>query len=120
MIRRPPRSTLFPYTTLFRSVRAGMEYNRLFADKGEYELVKSWYEGRHSLDSSILRRQVEILYKTFAGRQGDEETLRRIEELEAEANAVYSNHRGYVGDRETSENEVRELLRTSSDSNLRR
>jgi peptidyl-dipeptidase A len=101
-------------------VRAGMEYNRLFADKGEYELVKGWYEGRHSLDSSILRRQVEILYKTFASRQGDEETLRRIEELEAEANAIYSNHRGSVGDRETSENEVRELLRTSSDSNLRR
>src|SRR2546426_3387222 len=24
MIRRPPRSTLFPYTTLFRSSRAGM------------------------------------------------------------------------------------------------
>src|SRR5438874_10175777 len=27
MIRRPPRSTLFPYTTLFRS------YRRLFADE---------------------------------------------------------------------------------------
>src|SRR5687768_18031755 len=25
MIRRPPRSTLFPYTTLFRSARAGKE-----------------------------------------------------------------------------------------------
>src|SRR2546430_17622741 len=25
MIRRPPRSTLFPYTTLFRSVKAGAE-----------------------------------------------------------------------------------------------
>src|SRR3989441_5051170 len=25
MIRRPPRSTLFPYTTLFRSVRIGVE-----------------------------------------------------------------------------------------------
>src|SRR5687767_15472994 len=24
MIRRPPRSTLFPYTTLFRSVRRGL------------------------------------------------------------------------------------------------
>src|SRR5438874_3786286 len=24
MIRRPPRSTLFPYTTLFRSLRAGL------------------------------------------------------------------------------------------------
>src|SRR2546429_6378500 len=25
MIRRPPRSTLFPYTTLFRSIAAGQE-----------------------------------------------------------------------------------------------
>src|SRR3712207_8458735 len=25
MIRRPPRSTLFPYTTLFRSTQAGFE-----------------------------------------------------------------------------------------------
>src|SRR2546426_2150291 len=28
MIRRPPRSTLFPYTTLFRSVRAGRHAHR--------------------------------------------------------------------------------------------
>src|SRR5258708_24460557 len=37
MIRRPPRSTLFPYTTLFRSphrptLRAGGDPLRLFAD----------------------------------------------------------------------------------------
>ena len=101
-------------------VRAGMEYNRLFADKDEYELVKGWYEERHSLESSILRRQVEILYKTFAGRQGDEETLRRIEELEAEANAIYGNYRGLVRGEPTSENELREILRASDDSALRR
>src|SRR5438132_4666692 len=28
MIRRPPRSTLFPYTTLFRSERYGVRYYR--------------------------------------------------------------------------------------------
>src|SRR3712207_7020153 len=28
MIRRPPRSTLFPYTTLFRSLRVGQEDER--------------------------------------------------------------------------------------------
>src|SRR2546430_15603497 len=27
MIRRPPRSTLFPYTTLFRSVAGGLRYS---------------------------------------------------------------------------------------------
>src|SRR5688572_32332080 len=28
MIRRPPRSTLFPYTTLFRSMRSGGGFGR--------------------------------------------------------------------------------------------
>src|SRR3712207_9418170 len=27
MIRRPPRSTLFPYTTLFRSIRCKVEFD---------------------------------------------------------------------------------------------
>src|SRR3712207_8892531 len=36
MIRRPPRSTLFPYTTLFRSVDArGMELHELHVLKGQ-------------------------------------------------------------------------------------
>src|SRR2546429_3399945 len=38
MIRRPPRSTLFPYTTLFRSVLVGAERTklscRIFLDRG--------------------------------------------------------------------------------------
>src|ERR687886_1594204 len=101
-------------------IHARMAYNRLFADKDEYELVKGWYERRHSLESFVLRRQIEILYKTFAGRQGDEETLRRVEELEAEANAIYGNHRGLVRGEEKSENELREILRASEDPALRR
>src|SRR2546430_4032864 len=36
MIRRPPRSTLFPYTTLFRSARAGIERSLAkFVEKGK-------------------------------------------------------------------------------------
>src|SRR2546426_6463562 len=34
MIRRPPRSTLFPYTTLFRSVIVGGGFGGLLAAKG--------------------------------------------------------------------------------------
>ena len=83
-------------------VRGEMAYNKLFADKDEYELVKGWYERRASLESSILWRQVEILYKIFASRQGDEGALRRIEELEAEANAIYSNHRATLSDQRST------------------
>src|SRR5690349_23568037 len=34
MIRRPPRSTLFPYTTLFRSVERGGELERVIGEHG--------------------------------------------------------------------------------------
>src|SRR3712207_7193592 len=35
MIRRPPRSTLFPYTTLFRSLKGrGEEYAHAFENEG--------------------------------------------------------------------------------------
>jgi peptidyl-dipeptidase A len=101
-------------------VRAGTEYNRLFADEGEQETVAGWYRERRSLDDELLRRQVEVLYRTYAARRGDAETLDRIEELEAEANAVYGNHRGVVGGRPVGENEVRDILRTSRDEGLRR
>src|SRR3712207_7431620 len=42
MIRRPPRSTLFPYTTLFRSLpRAGYIVSPLDAEAVS-ELVEAW------------------------------------------------------------------------------
>src|SRR5256885_3720655 len=47
MIRRPPRSTLFPYTTLFRSARAGVsrtqaDIERLRAALGDAQLNTGW------------------------------------------------------------------------------
>ncbi|CAN5657780.1 hypothetical protein BH24ACT18_BH24ACT18_01610 [soil metagenome] len=101
-------------------VSAGTAYNRLFADREEQEKVAAWYEERESLDDELLRRQVDVLYRTFAARRGDAGVMDRIEELEAEANAVYGNHRGTVGGRPVGENEVRDILRTSPDEAVRR
>src|SRR3712207_7388838 len=66
MIRRPPRSTLFPYTTLFRSAAArsmldrGEPYARLpyfFSD--QYDLGLE-YAGLHApSDRLVLRGRVE-------------------------------------------------------------
>src|SRR3712207_8191602 len=42
MIRRPPRSTLFPYTTLFRSLGAkGGEFNKVFLDTFQRIVLKN-------------------------------------------------------------------------------
>src|SRR2546422_4016165 len=41
MIRRPPRSTLFPYTTLFRSHRLGLQELLYFAPLHDYGFLIS-------------------------------------------------------------------------------
>src|SRR2546422_5495010 len=42
MIRRPPRSTLFPYTTLFRSVWRS-QYQRVFAGEVDFSALPRLY-----------------------------------------------------------------------------
>src|SRR3712207_7314275 len=48
MIRRPPRSTLFPYTTLFRSQQVG---RRLVAHAGVGEALEQLAHRGHVLDA---------------------------------------------------------------------
>src|SRR5256885_16790574 len=53
MIRRPPRSTLFPYTTLFRSLFAVADrLNTISADSTLYQSVL------HAVRAIIAKRQV--------------------------------------------------------------
>src|SRR3712207_9238283 len=49
MIRRPPRSTLFPYTTLFRSFKSWIGYFISFAEDPEVMLQESIEEMRNTL-----------------------------------------------------------------------
>src|SRR5690349_23969703 len=52
MIRRPPRSTLFPYTTLFRSVDAGFENQK--------ELTKMQLDNQKEIAEMQNETQKEI------------------------------------------------------------
>src|SRR5256885_11636031 len=86
MIRRPPRSTLLPYTTLFRSVLR----NALRADRERRAAVTA----RSSADARIERlteREREILTLIAAGHQNREIATRSEEhtsELQSPCNLV--------------------------------
>src|SRR3712207_7290842 len=49
MIRRPPRSTLFPYTTLFRSSRGTIRTFAGFAGRWVYNIVQNARTGRRGV-----------------------------------------------------------------------
>src|SRR5260221_8920091 len=69
MIRRPPRSTLFPYTTLFRSVIKG------FVRKGERRAVSAlarFYELRSEEHTSELQSHSDLVCRLLLEKKKNE------------------------------------------------
>src|SRR3712207_7111250 len=69
MIRRPPRSTLFPYTTLFRSRPAG-------ARAGEGGSARPWPRPSASDQPRLLPSPVLLGGKRGAAPSGDRKSTR--------------------------------------------
>src|SRR3712207_7215472 len=80
MIRRPPRSTLFPYTTLFRSFKSWIGYFISFAEDPEVMLQESIEEMRNTLP-----KLNQILVTTRA-------TVLRLEQEDRKSTRLNSSH----------------------------
>ena len=65
MLRRPPRSTLFPYTTLFRSHGSNPENYELIIPPGETAQLKVYYDpmahGEQEKPELRITRDVTII-----------------------------------------------------------
>src|SRR3712207_8358326 len=79
MIRRPPRSTLFPYTTLFRSGGPRPAQRRRPPDRQARGLRLLRGDGRPRRELG-LRRAQRIPPQPEGVRPGDEDELRRRSE----------------------------------------
>src|SRR5256885_14438866 len=83
MIRRPPRSTLFPYTTLFRSVSALYNFFGEVAKHGFALQQKNGHAKFHAEFSlqTILRPVInQRVYQVFPGANFDTLNICRSEE----------------------------------------
>src|SRR3712207_8963621 len=69
MIRRPPRSTLFPYTTLFRSIPAKFFDFGVTLDHFKDVFVARGGEGRSDLSVSFLNSRSEEHTSELQSRQ---------------------------------------------------
>src|SRR3712207_8781891 len=78
MIRRPPRSTLFPYTTLFRSVFEGIDTS--LAGIGSLAGISS---AELSAGLAQLQRSVDQALKSFKPQRPSERSEEHTSELQS-------------------------------------
>src|SRR2546422_3905512 len=61
MIRRPPRSTLFPYTTLFRSQKNGTLTAAEIADRIGLSKAPCWRRIKKLQEDGVIKQTVALL-----------------------------------------------------------
>src|SRR6202790_5703361 len=72
MIRRPPRSTLFPYTTLFRSTLVGSD-----PEFGESPKARTYKKIRDRKSTRLNSSHYNISYAVFCLKKKNKSTYRR-------------------------------------------
>ena len=93
--------------------------HKFFSDPDRWARLQMAYEEREGLEPD-LRRQVERLYLGALDFQSTAEENERLARLETEAEQIYTNHRATVGGRTVNQNEIYQVLRTSTDEDARR
>src|SRR2546427_5164750 len=83
MIRRPPRSTLFPYTTLFRSIRGAKSRRQPGAGNLGARLERKWH-GRSSRRHAPWPEHHPLAHRSVEPLRSEEHTS----ELQSQSNLV--------------------------------
>src|SRR3712207_7297730 len=87
MIRRPPRSTLFPYTTLFRSEVGAVEAAEIV------RAVEHRLRGRHRRHAAgrLVERVAGVLAARFAPGRGEQRVERLQDRKSTRLNSSHAN-----------------------------
>src|SRR2546430_2875630 len=87
MIRRPPRSTLFPYTTLFRSISTpGWICGRIFEDDQDELFCQN--SGKQTLRSCDIRWRWDLATGYSCAHRRSRRSEEHTSELQSQSNLV--------------------------------
>jgi peptidyl-dipeptidase A len=101
-------------------IKAQNKVDEALANKDAFAKVKDLKEHAKEIDNANLRRAIEVLYLTYLEKQVDPELLKKMVE---KANAIeqrFNKFRANVDGMELTDSKVREVLKTSTDSERRK
>src|SRR2546429_5886503 len=100
MIRRPPRSTLFPYTTLFRSFTARLRICMSSIKRCRRDVMESSFASRSEEHTSELQSRLHLVCRLLLEKKKNNE-----QQLDEFVTCFSTNRLGRLSHR-TTEHEV--------------
>ncbi len=102
-----------------RRVEFSNRIDEILSDGDAFARLKKIRESKSASDP-VERRGIEVVYLAYLGKQVDPSILKAMNEKSTAVEKRFNAYRGVVDGKEVTDNEVREILKTSADSELRR
>lgn len=98
-----------------KSAELELEITKIHSDKNAFDKIKN-FQNSGEISETVLARELQVLYNTFAGNQTSEELLEEIVKLSNKIEEKYSTFRAKINNKEVSDNEIDLILKKNTNS----
>ena len=95
-----------------------LEIRQVYSNPQEFAVLKEAKESGQ-VKNKVLSRQLEVLYNAYLENQIEPELLKKIVDLGTEIEKKFSTFRGTIEEKKVTDNEIKEILKTQTDSRKR-
>ena len=96
-----------------------LQIRQVYSNRKEFAFLKD-LKHADSVKDALSARQLEVLYRAYLSNQIEPELLKQIVDLGTEIEKKFSTFRGTIEGEKVTDNEIKEILKTETDSDKRR
>lgn len=96
-----------------------LKIRRLYSNTKDFAFLKEMKDSGQVKDK-VLARQLRVLYNAYLRNQIEPELLKQIVDLGTEIEKKFSTFRGTIEGKKVTDNEIKEILKTETDSAKRK
>jgi peptidyl-dipeptidase A len=101
-----------------RSSELTLQIRKIYSDPKEFAFLRELRDSRQVKDK-LLARQLTVLYHAYLANQIEPNLLKQIVELGTEIEKNFSTFRGTIDGRKITDNEIKQILKSETDSTKR-
>jgi peptidyl-dipeptidase A len=99
-----------------KKVEAQTKIDEALSDRKTFDRLKAIRDKRKEIDDATTARAIDVLYLLYLEKQLDADLLRKMVEKANAVEETFNRFRAKVDGKELTDNEVRDVLKKSSDS----